>query len=121
MTDLIRDKVERFRAWAVQAETWQVALVGVLGVLLLAGMLPVVVTLAVLALLYLFAVAWLREFEFLIQLRDDAFPGRNDKLIWALLLIVLPPVGVWLFHSYRGVRWPEPSASKRGGVADPLD
>src|SRR5262245_13457038 len=31
----------------------------------------------------LFAYAWLRQFTFLMQLADDAFPGRFDKLIWA--------------------------------------
>lgn len=59
-----------------------------------------------LALLVL-GLAWLREFHFLIQLTDDVFPGRNDKLIWGILLIVLPPVGVWLFRNYRAAHWPQ--------------
>lgn len=54
----------------------------------------------------MFGAAWLREFRFLINLSDDVFPGRNDKLIWGILLIVLPPVGVWLFRSYRAAHWP---------------
>jgi hypothetical protein len=49
-------------------------------------------------------------------LGDDAFPGRHDKLIWALLLFILPPVGVWLFRSYREVRWPatKPASPEMG-------
>jgi hypothetical protein len=67
------------------------------------------------ALIFLFASRWLEEFRFLMELDDDAFPGRNDKLIWALLLIVLPPVGLWQFSSWRAVRWPQKQAS----AADP--
>ena len=29
---------------------------------------------------------WCNEFVFLMGLRDDDFPGRNDKLIWAVVL-----------------------------------
>jgi hypothetical protein len=61
-----------------------------------------------------FAISWLREFRFLVHLSDDAFPGQNDKLIWAILMIVLPPVGVWLFHSYREAHWPETKAGEAG-------
>ena len=65
-----------------------------------------------LAALILFARAWVREFAYLMRLGDDAFPGRNDKLIWAILLIVLPPVGVWLFRAYREAHWPEAKPAK---------
>ena len=53
-----------------------------------------------------------------MRLDDEAFPGRNDKLIWAVLLIVLPPAGVWLFQGYREVRWP---VAKPGRAADAVD
>ena len=56
--------------------------------------------------LFLLATSWLKEFRFLMNLRDDAFQGHNDKLIWAILMIVLPPVGVGVFRSYRLQRWP---------------
>jgi len=49
----------------------------------------------------LFLLAWVHEFTLLMRQGDDAFPGRFDKPIWALLLIVLPPVGVLAFWSYR--------------------
>lgn len=66
----------------------------------------------------LFGMAWLREFHILIQLSDDIFPGRNDKLIWGLLLIVLPPVGVWLFRNYRMAHWPDVKPSRPSGWDD---
>jgi len=50
--------------------------------------------------------AWLRQFSFLMRLGDDAFPGRYDKIIWAMLLIALPPVGTLVFWSYRQAHWP---------------
>jgi hypothetical protein len=44
-------------------------------------------------------------------LRDDDFPGRNDKLIWVLVLLVFAPLGPWLFRSYRVAHWPQPERS----------
>lgn len=72
-----------------------------------------IVVFAALALaVVLFGLEWLREFGFLMRLNDDAFPGRNDKLIWAILMIVLPPVGLWQFRSYRQAHWPEAKPEK---------
>jgi hypothetical protein len=81
-------------------------------------------------LLSLFVLAWfLRnwrdEFVFLMGLRDDDLPGRHDKLMWAALLLVLAPVGVWFFRAYRLAHWPEPvpaidreqRAEEAGGTA----
>lgn len=68
--------------------------------------------------LALFFRAWAREFLFLMTLDDSRFPGRFDKAIWALVLIALPPVGLFLFRSYREVRWPEALASKPEPVRD---
>jgi len=56
----------------------------------------------------LFLRAWRREFVFLMGLRDDVFPGSFDKPIWAVVLVVLPPIGLWCFRSYRLAHWPEP-------------
>ncbi len=50
--------------------------------------------------------AWSRDFLFLMSLRDDDFPGRFDKPVWAFVLIALGPVGYWLFRGYRLVHWP---------------
>jgi hypothetical protein len=81
--------------------------------------LPLFIALAVVAALILFARAWLREFAFLMGVDDSAFPGHHDKLIWALLLIVLPPVGVYLFRAHRRAYWPD-SDAKAAQVADEL-
>jgi hypothetical protein len=92
--------------WLRQAEGWQIALLVIFAILIL-PLMPLVLTLAFLAAFVLFARAWLKEFTFLMRLRDDAFPGHNDKLIWAMLLIILAPVGTWLFQNYREAHWPE--------------
>ena len=55
-----------------------------------------------------FTVAWVREFLFLMALRDEDLPGRFDKPIWAAVLIVLAPLGLFLFRSHRLAHWPEP-------------
>src|SRR5262245_48492541 len=46
-----------------------------------------------------FVRAWCNEFVRLMNLRDDDFPGRNDKLIWALVLLAFAPISVWFFRS----------------------
>ena len=97
--------------WLRQAEGWQIALLVVVGIMVL-PLMPLVLTLALLAAFVLFARAWLKEFTYLMRLGDDAFPGHNDKLIWAILLIVLPPVGAWLFQTYREAHWPEAKPGK---------
>jgi hypothetical protein len=97
--------------WFRQAEGWQIAAVVVVAIVVL-PLMPLLLTLLFLAALALFAKAWLKEFTFLMRLRDDDFPGHNDKLIWAILLIVLAPVGTWLFQNYREAHWPEAKPSK---------
>ena len=111
MTRQIHEWTNWAAGWLRQAEGWQIALLVVVAVLIL-PLMPLVLTLALLAAFVLFARAWLKEFTYLMRLSDDAFPGRNDKLIWAILLIVLAPVGTWLFQNYREAHWPEPKASK---------
>lgn len=98
--------VRQVGTWANKAETWQILLVAVLALIILPA-IPAILLLTILAGVVLFARVWLREFSLLMRLDDGAFPGRSDKLIWAMLLIVLPPVGVYLFRSYRLAHWPE--------------
>jgi len=52
-------------------------------------------------LLIAFAVLWTWAFFSLMAMPDSAFKGRNDKLIWAVLMIVLLPFGVFIFHLWR--------------------
>jgi len=54
-----------------------------------------------------FVRTWRNEFIFLMGLRDDDLPGRNDKVIWAVVLLVFVPVSIWFFRSYRLAHWPE--------------
>jgi hypothetical protein len=68
---------------------------------------PTVMIACVWALVFLYARVWLYEFFFLMGLTDDAFPGRFDKLIWAFVLILLGPLGLWAFRRYHTTQWPE--------------
>ena len=54
-----------------------------------------------------FVRVWSHEFVFLMALRDEDFPGRHDKFIWAFLLFVFAPIAIWFFRSYRLAHWPE--------------
>jgi hypothetical protein len=121
---------DRIESWSLKVDHWLnrhpevprvLAFAGLvlLGLILISAALPLFVAVAfVLAVLFLVR-AWLREFAFLMSVDDSAFPGRNDKLIWAVLLIVLPPVGVYLFRAHRRAYWPE-SDAKSAQVADEL-
>jgi len=60
---------------------------------------------------------WRREFVFLMGRRDEEFPGQFDKLIWAAFLIMMAPVGLWFFRSYRLGHWPEPKTETIRGRA----
>jgi hypothetical protein len=51
---------------------------------------------------------WRNEFVVLMGLRHDDFPGQNDKVIWAIMLLAFAPITVWFFRSYRLAHWPEP-------------
>ena len=70
------------------------------------------------AALLLFALAWFREFAFLMRLADDDLPGRYDKPIWAFLLIALPPVGALVFWSFRRAHWPEAKPAADRSASD---
>ena len=82
---------------------------------------PGALALVCLLVLVLFARAWVHEFFFLMDRRDDEFAGRFDKAVWAFLLVALAPVGLWVFRSYRLSRWPDPSAEAVKGRASAAD
>ena len=44
---------------------------------------------------------WVSTFYSLMAMPDSAFKGRNDKLIWAVLVIVLNLFGALVFHYWR--------------------
>src|ERR1700761_4792895 len=103
--DHIQDQGRRLDDWMNRhpevPRTAAVVGLTVLSLMLFVAALPLFIGVAVVAVVVLFARAWLREFAFLMSVDDAAFPGRNDKLIWAMLLIVLAPLGVYLFRGHR--------------------
>ncbi len=107
---------EGVRRRLAQFKLWQLALAVILCGLLFSMTSvrePIVpFLLAALIMLGLYLRTWRDEFIYLMGLRDDNFPGRNDKLIWVLILVIIAPVGAWLFRSYRLARWPQPERSR---------
>lgn len=61
-----------------------------------------------------FVRSWQREFMFLMGLKDADFPGRHDKMIWAIMLSAFAPIGVWFFRAYRLAHWPAPAPAVEG-------
>jgi uncharacterized membrane protein YhaH (DUF805 family) len=107
-------RARRFNLWQIMAA------IVVVGLLLGAVTAPpgfergFSVTLLALLVLGWFVRNWCNEFVFLMSLRDEDLPGRHDKLIWVVLLLVLAPIGVWLFQSFRLAHWPEPASVIHG-------
>jgi len=45
---------------------------------------------------------WITQFNQLMAIPDERFPGKHDKLIWAVVLITLNVLGAvtfWFFHT----------------------
>jgi hypothetical protein len=111
------ERLRRIREnlWPLRLTRWQMmTAVAVAGFLILAFAQGYAVALAVLFISFValawFVRAWCHEFVFLMGLRDQDFPGRHDKLVWAFLLFTFAPLTVWLFRAYRRAHWPEPVA-----------
>jgi uncharacterized membrane protein YhaH (DUF805 family) len=100
-------RARRFNLWHMMAA---VIVTGLLLVALTAppgeekGFAAVLLSLGILA---WFVRSWCNEFVFLMGLRDEDFPGRNDKLIWAVVLLAFAPISVWLFRTFRAAQWPQ--------------
>jgi len=110
--------LETTREWFLRAgeritrgDVWPFVVFGTIATLLMLGVvvIPILIPFVLLATIatgvVLFARAWARGFLTLMRLGDHAFPGRHDKWIWALLMILAPPVGVWMFGAYREAHW----------------
>jgi hypothetical protein len=98
--------------WPLRLTFWQVMSALVAAALLFlvfenGAAMAFVIVLASFFVLAWFVRAWSHEFVFLMGLRDTDLPGRHDKLIWALLLLIFPPISTWLFRSYRQTHWPD--------------
>ena len=50
-------------------------------------------------------IMWLDAFVSMMAMRDDEFPGRHDKLCWALAFIFLTFVGAIAFYLWRKVMY----------------
>lgn len=77
----------------------------------------IVLSLAAAGLLLSYLRAWVAEFQFLMSLSDDDFPGRFDKPVWALTLVVLGPVGLWAFRRHRAACVKAAAEEEVGGEA----
>jgi len=97
-------RLTRFKLWQL---TGTVAICGLLFAVMTASS-PIPFLLLLLAVLGLFLKFWRDEFVFLMGRNDDDFPGRHDKLVWVVVLLVFAPAGTWFFRSYRLTHWPEP-------------
>jgi hypothetical protein len=97
--------------WTFHVNLWHMLAVAAVAVSMFLAIqggaaVALAVIIAALAVLIWFIRAWCHEFLFLMDLRDDDLPGRNDKLIWAIVLFAFAPVGPWLFRFYRSAHWP---------------
>ena len=54
---------------------------------------------AAVAILALFLRLWIREFRRLLALPESAFRSSSGRTTWMILLIVLAPIGLWMFRS----------------------
>lgn len=64
--------------------------------------------------LFMLVCCWFREFLYLMSLGNDDLPGRYDKLIWAGLFLLVPPVGLLMFLIFRRLHFADakPSAER---------
>jgi hypothetical protein len=98
-------RFSRFKLWQLMG---LVIICGLFFAMMTARQPIVPFYLIVLLVLSLFLKIWRDEFVFLMGRNDSDFPGRHDKLVWVVALLVFAPAGVWFFRTYRLVHWPEP-------------
>ncbi|MEO6810921.1 MAG: hypothetical protein ABI353_17555 [Isosphaeraceae bacterium] len=109
---------ERMFGWPRELNGWHLAFLATLAVLVAFVVLPVRGVAVILPLAALLVLAWVHEFTLLMRQGDELFLGRYDKPIWALLLIILPPVGLLTFWLFRKAHWPEAKPVRRGAAHD---
>jgi hypothetical protein len=68
-----------------------------------------------------FAGMWTHEFRLLMLRRAEEFTDPSDKRTWIFVLTVMAPAGVWLFRSYRKVRWPDTLEAVRPHPLDEVE
>lgn len=62
-------------------------------------MVVIPITLVALFLLY-----WIGQFVFFMSLEDSLFPGRYDKVLWAVGFFICPILVPPAFHLWRNTR-----------------
>lgn len=99
VVDAAVDRAQRMSVWG-----WLgVLLCGVLVIRLI----PLLLALLGVVLVVGLVLAWVSEFVTLMRLAEADFPGRHDKLVWTLLMLVLPPLGLLAFWTFRRSHWPD--------------
>lgn len=64
----------------------------------MAGLVVIIVFVGIAMLVF-----WLYQIVSLMDMPDDAFPGRHDKIIWVALLVLLPVLGAIAFAMWKPV------------------
>ncbi len=102
--DILADDFDRAWFWFEGLPGWRKVL-AVAGAVLLVGLLlhvaALVLALLLIASVVFLVLAWFEEILWLMRQSDDVFPGRHDKLIWAAMLVLLPPLGVIALWAFR--------------------
>jgi uncharacterized membrane protein len=96
-------------------------LVVLAGLFALAILLPLMIHLLVLFVLLAGIVFWLTQLIDVMQRRDDEFPGRYDKIIWALVIVLGNIFGAFAYWIAKPIRIPRSSDSLRNEFKPPDD
>jgi hypothetical protein len=118
-TEHARRAWARVEAWATRTPPWKVALAFAAAGLALALLFPMIGALLVLALIGGVAWGWLSEFAILMRTPPSAFPGRHDRWLWSVVMIVFAPVAWLAFRMYRQGESRGASAWTSGGAPKP--
>jgi hypothetical protein len=91
------------------------------GLFLLAVLLPLIVHVVILLVILSALIFWLRQLIDVMQRSDDDFPGRNDKLIWAVVIVLGNVFGALAYWIAKPVRAPRSGDSLRQDFRPPDD
>ena len=64
---------------------------------------------------------WCVQFVSLMKISDDKFPGKNDKPIWALAMLLMGFVGAFLFWLSKSSYYDDPSSENHGLTKDEIE
>jgi hypothetical protein len=64
---------------------------------------------------------WCVQFVSLMEISDDKFSGKNDKLIWALAMLLTGVVGAFLFWLNNDSYYDDPSSENHGLTKDEIE